>query len=244
MYSTALRPWLIWLRGGIRLVGCACWLAFAGAASLAAATPLRAEGDAERYDAWTNASLPVPAMDVAEVHAGERITLHWRSLEGAAEELELVFSIDDGRHYDVRVSPELSGGECRYVWRVPNVGVHRARVRLRARIGGREVSGPAGRPFRIVSNPVHTPGLWVYRHGEWWEDSSGEPFEFPGLSTPPRSPSLRSDDGGQPSAVTIRAPEPAPPAPLGTLDRRVASTPPDTAAPPSALPRSFRPMRE
>jgi hypothetical protein len=66
---------------------------------------------------------PVPTFDGQEVVAGQRVEIRWRPIGRDAEEFELVFSIDDGRHFDVRVSPELTGGVLRYVWRVPNLGV-------------------------------------------------------------------------------------------------------------------------
>jgi hypothetical protein len=190
------------------------------------------------------ASLPVPVIDAAEVHAGETVTLRWRSLEGVAEELELVFSLDDGRTFDVRVSPELSGGESHYHWRVPNVGVQHAHMRLRARVDGVELSGPASTPFRIVANPVRAPGLWVYRHGEWWEDRGGTPFDMPGLVTPPRSPSLAAEPAGQALAVTVRISVPALHAGPSSPAYAVAVAAPERPAPPSTTLQAFHPMRE
>jgi len=104
--------------------------------------------------------LPAPVLDRTDLRAGERVVLRWPAIEGA-DEMELVFTVDGGRHYDVRVSPELSGGECRYVWTVPNVGVRAARVRLRARIAGRETCGPAGLAFSIASDPVRAVGRFA-----------------------------------------------------------------------------------
>lgn len=189
-------------------------------------------------------SLPVPILDAAEVHAGETIVLHWRSLEGVAEELELVFSLDDGRTFDVRVSPELSGGECRYTWRVPNVGVQRAHMRLRARVNGEELSGPASAEFSMVPNPVGAPGLWVYRHGEWWEDRGGVPFDLPGLISPPRLPSLRSDTVSLTSALIVRTPAPGPHTGPSTPAHAVTAPAQERPAPPSENLPTFHPMRE
>jgi hypothetical protein len=205
-----------------------------------AAGARRPAGGGERIEE----SLPVPALDRAEVRAGERVTLHWQSLAGKAEELELVFSLDDGRTFDVRVSPELAGGECRYSWRVPNVGVQRARIRLRARINGVESCGPASAVFRMVPSPASTPGLWVYRAGEWWEDRGGRPFDLPGLVTPPRGPILQSDPASSPFAVPVRAPVPASSAGACTPAFTVAAAAPADPAPPSTATASFHPMRE
>jgi hypothetical protein len=193
---------------------------------------------------WIDESLPVPIMDETEVYAGRRVSLRWRSLEGQAEELELVFSLDDGRTFNVRVSPELSGGECRYEWRVPNVGVQRARMRLRARKAGHELSGPAGRPFRIVPSPVKSPERWTYRDGEWWEDRSGVPFALPGLVTPPHGPSLQANDDALAAAVPQRTAGPTPYvrsiAPAFAVAVEAAERP--TALP--AAPQAHYPMRE
>jgi hypothetical protein len=189
-------------------------------------------------------SLPMPWMGEAEVHAGQRVTVCWRSLAGRAEELELVFSLDDGRAFDVRVSPELSGDVCRYQWRVPNVGVRGARMRLRARIDGRERSGPASPEFRIVPNPVGTPGLWVFRHGEWWEDRGGVPFDMPGLVTPPRTPSLSAEDGTLDHAVTVRAPEVELVLGVPAAAYGVVAAAPNGPRPSSAIPQTFQSMRE
>ena len=223
-------------------------LALAGFLSALAALPLAAgmasARDVERCAGAGPNVLPTPVMDCDEVHAGQRVMVRWRSLAGQAEELELVFSLDDGRAFDVRVSPELSGDECRYQWRVPNVGVRCARMRLRARIGGCERSGPVSPEFRIVPDPLDTPGLWVYRGGEWWESRSGVPFDLPGLVSPPRSPSMQADDQRLDLAATERAPELKLVA--GVLAPAyvvVAGTPADPK-PSSAAPHTFQSMRE
>src|SRR5438093_1704829 len=156
MYSKALASALSSLPLRMALASVVVCLATAPASRVAhaARTVVNHAPHAARSarDSHAEFMLPTPVVAGAEVHAGQWVTLTWRSLGDAAEEQELVFSIDDGSHYDVRVSPELKGDQCRYQWRVPNVGVHRARVRLRARIGGRERSGPASAVFRIVPN--------------------------------------------------------------------------------------------
>src|SRR5882724_11805228 len=92
---------------GLLLAGGA--LLLAGIATAEVSHPTRQtierESRAEPPGPATGEQLPTPILDATEVHAGDRVALHWRSLAGAASELELVFSIDDGRHYDVRVSP-------------------------------------------------------------------------------------------------------------------------------------------
>lgn len=130
-----------------------------------------------------DSSLPVPQIDELAPVAGEQVTLHWRSVAAVAEEFELIISLDDGRQYDVRVSPELVAGVCRFAWTVPNLPVRKARLRLRARVGGHEVCGPEGTPFSIIENPVRPCERWTFRNGEWWEDRHGKPLAVPGLGS-------------------------------------------------------------
>lgn len=165
------------------------WIAVVTALLGAAALPCAA-GAGDDRDAGAagqplrfGRSLPVPQIDEPAPVAGEQVTLHWRSLAGVAEEFELIISLDDGRQYDVRVSPELVSGVCRFVWTVPNLPVRKARLRLRARVGGHEVCGPEGTPFSIIENPVRPYERWTFRHGEWWEDQRGKPLAVPGLGS-------------------------------------------------------------
>lgn len=157
-------------------------------------------------EAGCERSLPVPMLAAESLVAGQRVELHWPTLGVAHQELEIVLSADDGRHYDIRLSPELDAGTTHYLWIVPNLGVTAARIRLRARIGGREVSGPAGHRFSIVANPVHPSERWSFHAGEWWEDPAGEPFMMPGLVTPERGPSLRTEHQQRVSPGPARAP--------------------------------------
>ena len=118
----------------------------------------------------------------------------------------MLVSLDDGRQYDVRVSPELVGGVCRFVWKVPNLPVSNARLRLRARIGGREVCGPEGTPFSIVETPLRPLERWTFRKGEWWVDEHGRPFDAPGLGSRDQGPSFRAGCPCPPADEPVRAP--------------------------------------
>lgn len=64
------------------------------------------------------------------VRAGERVTFEWSGLSARAEEVELEWSLDDGRW--LRLSPELEAHEGRFAWTVPAGHSGRALVRLRA----------------------------------------------------------------------------------------------------------------
>ena len=193
---------------------------------------------------WFDSSLPAPTLAVDEVIAGRAVELTWRPLGRVAKELEIVLSIDDGKHYDIRVTHELAGDASSYVWHVPNIGVERVRVRLRARISGREVNGPASQPFRLVVNPVAPPGRWSFRAGEWWEDAAGEPFTMPSLATPGSGPSFR--DGRAPA--TASGPERAPVLATPTRSASVVHSRPCTyplaAAPADLSIPGYLPLRE
>jgi hypothetical protein len=91
-------------------------------------------------------SLAVPAV----VTAGESVVLRWSSLPADVDELEIVLSLDGGRTFPVRVSPELEAREGVYRWRVPDLPAGRARLMLR--VGGKrgERTGALSPEFRIV----------------------------------------------------------------------------------------------
>ena len=238
------------LRAGPRLAALICIVAGAGTAARGAAArvptsdpaaPIRAIAPPFEAEAT---GLPAPQFDVSSLKAGDRVTLRWNTLKGVAEELELVFSMDDGRRFDVRVSPQLNGGESRYVWRVPNVGVRAARVHLRARIDGHERIGSASEPFRILADPLKAPGLWVMRQGEWYEEAGGQPFALPGLVAPPGGPNLRADWDPPPVTAPHRAPVAGRPVPQTALDSAFRFEPPDASPPDPRVAVPFRPVRE
>jgi len=109
-------------------------------------------------------SLDVPAV----VTAGHSVELRWSALPADAEELEIVLSLDGGRSYHVRVTPELDAREREYRWRVPDLPAARARLMLR--IGGEagERVGALSREFRIEHAegvPRPEPG---FREGQFW----------------------------------------------------------------------------
>lgn len=109
-------------------------------------------------------ALEVPAV----VTAGQSVELRWSALPAEVEELELVLSLDGGRTYPVRVSPELEAREGGYRWRVPDLPAARARLMLR--LGGEagERAGALSREFRIVhAEGVPRPELG-FHEGQLW----------------------------------------------------------------------------
>jgi hypothetical protein len=142
-------------------------------------------------------SLPVPIIGSTTVHAGDRVVVQWAPSGPEVEELELLVSIDGGRHFPLRISPELPGGQDRYVWCVPNLGANQACIRLRVRLGEREIEGPPGAPFCIRSDPARPREPWLFCESGWWgEDLGARAAGAAGLSAPSRGPSFRADGSG------------------------------------------------
>ena len=88
----------------------------------------------------------------AAVVAGQIVTLSWGELPAGVGEMEILLSLDDGRTYAVRVSPELDGRERSFRWRVPNLPTARARLRMRLGDARAEIETEATAPFRIVGS--------------------------------------------------------------------------------------------
>ena len=125
-------------------------------ALLAAATPARAE-------------RPSPiAWPGAEVVAGQSVDLAWDAPPAGVEEIEILLSLDDGRSFPLRVTPELDARERHYRWRVPDLPTARARLRMRvgAETGEAETAPTAS--FRIAGVRGRTPAQPVFREGTFW----------------------------------------------------------------------------
>src|SRR5207237_436906 len=84
--------------------------------------------------ATPESALALPAV----LHAGDAIALHWDAAPSGVQEIELVLSVDGGRHFRLHVSPELDPATARYVWRVPNLDAGDAVLALRAGTPGHE----------------------------------------------------------------------------------------------------------
>ena len=81
--------------------------------------------------------VPTPQMTAqGEVHAGQMVEIRWDALPPGVPEMELLLSVDGGRHYPIRLTAEMSGRETRFLWKVPNLGVQQAHIRLRANVNG------------------------------------------------------------------------------------------------------------
>jgi hypothetical protein len=129
------------------------------------------------------------------------------------DEAELVLSLDGGRTFPVRVTPELESCASRVVWTVPALPAEHARLALRAGAEERDatesivfVSGD----FRILSDPDGRVEQLRRRAAEWWTPSRPPaataedllehslapahsrieaPAAFPAAAAPPSGPS-------------------------------------------------------
>jgi hypothetical protein len=169
--------------------------------------------------------LLAPAAGQA-LAAGETITVRWSGIPAAADELELLLTVDGGE-LPLRLTPQLSPGGGGFRWVVPNLPSRRARLTLRYGLHGREVVSLPGEPFRIVGRADRLPGAVGYHDGEWWLvalplDGSGERAPWrsavhrpePSVFTGAAAESSHERNGGgvaplvpaSPHAVSPRAP--------------------------------------
>jgi hypothetical protein len=135
-------------------------------------------------------SISVPILETRELRGGDQVVIRWGAFKAGVEEFELLLSTDGGRSYLIRVSPELEGHSIQYAWRVPNVSAAEARVRIRARIDGREINGPPSAVFTLARDPDRPAERWLFREAGGWgeqEEPSRAPFN---LRTPERGRSL------------------------------------------------------
>jgi hypothetical protein len=190
-----------------------------GAALTMAPGPAAALGRPEASLEWSDdrgaAPEGEPGIELPPhpvLRAGESFEIRWSAADPAVDELEILLSIDGGRHFPLRISPELDARAGRYVWRVPNLSSAEARLRLRYHRGGREIDGAASAPFTLVASAEAGPagrGVTEFesdqreteeerapvQEGTWWPGLGS--LDLPGaaetLSSPERSISASRD---------------------------------------------------
>jgi hypothetical protein len=92
------------------------------------------------------------------LHAGERFEIRWSGSGPGVDELEILLSIDGGRRFALRVSPELDARSGRYLWRAPDLSSANARLRLRFHRGGREIDGAMSARFTLIARERESGG--------------------------------------------------------------------------------------
>ncbi len=144
------------------------------------------------------AALPALGAGVEFVHpgagstlaAGDEVVVRWAGAPAAAEEMELLLSVDGGRHFAVRLTHELSGEATSYLWRVPELPAGAARLTLRANLDGREVEVGESASFaigaiRAGADFAGPDGSIRFVRGEfWWLDQTvaGSETDGPALA--------------------------------------------------------------
>lgn len=123
-----------------------------------------------------HASLPARASNFtspearARLVAGTAVDVAWMPsrVPAAAEEMELVLSIDGGRTFPVRVTRELEARSTGVAWRVPNLPSAEVRLALRADLEGHEQILFLSPEFTILADPMARLDLLVAHEGELW----------------------------------------------------------------------------
>src|SRR5213592_827006 len=122
------------------------------------------------------------ALPARPLRAGEVLELRWSELPARVEEMEILLSVDGGRHYGLRVSPECDPATGRFRWRVPNLCTSAARLRLRLGAGGRELEAEPTRCFTIVGDGDPWGEGHVFHEPGWWpgpvEPAARAPRDF------------------------------------------------------------------
>ena len=181
---------------------------------------------------------PALAWPGAEIRAGQTVELSWSELPAGVEEMEILLSLDDGRHYSIRVSPELDAHERRYLWRVPNLPAARARLRMRLGTTSAEIETGPTSPFRIAGASEASPTQPLFHEGTFW---TGLEPPGTGVTDPDVLSPVNHLDAASPGTAVAAAP-PRTPHPVATLSSpapdHVAA---DDSAPPCPAPHPTRP---
>ena len=132
----------------------------------------------------------VPFGGDRPLYAGEMVEVQWTGTPWGVEEMELLLSLDGGRHFGVRLTPDLDADRRSYAWRVPPLPSGDARLAVRVNLEGREVLAGVSEPFRIAAGQaagarplspwpmrVHGGELWV-TGDESGADDPEAPFEL------------------------------------------------------------------
>ena len=170
-----------------------------------------------------------------EVQPGEWIELRWTRAD-RIRELEILLSLDGGRHYPVCISPQLDPGRCSFRWRVPE-RPGELRMRIRFNRDGHEIEGAPTAPLRVAAGDRERP-----------QPLGLPPAQAEGGSGETRSPGQRSE--GPQSRIASAAfgprtaPEPRrPAASASALALAPRACPPGAGCPmPFHAPRSL-PLR-
>jgi hypothetical protein len=127
----------------------------------------------------------------ATLREGDIVEIRWSGVPADADEVELLLSVDGGRHFSLRLTEELDATSGSWLWRVPALETDNAALAIRMGVNGKEITSAPGPRFRL------SPGLGAagaslrWQGGEIWMDS-GDRAETAGPVSP-SSPCLSAE---------------------------------------------------
>lgn len=97
-----------------------------------------------------------------ELREGEKVLIRWSSQDNVGVTAQRVqLSLDDGRSYE-DISPDLPGGDTRFLWTVPAAVTRRARIKVVAfDDAGNRGFGSSAQPFSICERPPVRPTVRI-----------------------------------------------------------------------------------
>lgn len=155
------------------------------------ARPGLGRADEPREGAESRPELILPGDH--RVRPGEWIELHWTRAD-AISELEILLSLDGGRHYAVCISPQLDPERRAFRWQVPATAAGDLRMRIRFNRGGREIEGPPTAPLHVATAEPDQP-----------QPLGLPPVEGSATSREPRPAGERSETPGGRTAAGVTA---------------------------------------
>jgi hypothetical protein len=156
--------------------------------------------------------VSLPANGAAALVPGQTVEVRWSGLPAGVEEMELLLSLDGGRHFPVRITPDLDADHGSYAWQVPHLPSGAARLALRIRLDGREVIAGRSPLFRIAAGDRASRPVAARRRrdGDLWLgdlDGAGDALGASGFEA--GEPRHRLAAGPPAAAASVPPPPPA-----------------------------------
>jgi hypothetical protein len=148
------------------------------------------------------------------VQTGQMVALRWSPADSISE-LEILLSVDGGRHYSRSISPSLDPKRCEFVWRVPDLGTAKVWLRIRFNRGGREIEGAPAAPLAVLAGdrdlhePLALPPLGGANPGRTSSEREPAPLRGsgpgPAEALDPPAPAHRSDTAHDAASKSLPA---------------------------------------
>ena len=177
------------------------------AASPATTSAARARGPLKSEATTVAGAESAPRLLTLEslvARAGETVELRWTLPGPGIDELEILLSMDGGRRFPLRVSPEIDARTGRYLWHVPRGLSGQARLRVRYNLQGQETFGEPTAAFAILSVAAREAPEAAVHEGDWW--SGARTLDAPGSAAAFLSPFQRLSSGADlpPTGIVAR----------------------------------------